>query len=90
MLASALPANFINPALGTGGIFANAGIPVLDDGVIPVSANNYSYLKVIDLIFIGAGVLAILYGHFKKSTALQVLGVASILAGILGVYLGWD
>lgn len=87
---SALPTNPFNPALGTGGPFANAGIPILDDGVIPVSANNYSYLKVIDLIFIGAGVWAIWYGHSKKSTVWQVLGVASILAGILGVYLGWD
>ena len=81
--------NPFNPSLGTSGLFANAGVPVLDDGVIPLGSNA-QYLKVIDLVFLGAGAYLLWHGHSKKSSGLMAVGAILILAGITGAIVGWD
>ena len=91
MVISAATAPYTpTPQMGVGGLFASAGIPFLDNGLIPLNAAETVYVKVIDLVFLGAGAAALAYGLYKGSLAADIAGAVLILMGILGVAIGWD
>lgn len=59
-----------------------------DIGIIPLGGPYY--IKLTDLLFMMAGIAALLVGLHKKLTWLVVLGIGLVLVGILGVAIGWD
>ena len=84
------PPNSLGIALPEGGLFASAGIPFLDAGIVPLNASNTEYLKLIDAIFLLGGLAVIIYGLSRKSIVTEIIGGVLIMAGITGFTLGWD
>ena len=83
-------ANPFNPLLPTSGLFATAGIPLLDNGVVSLSSDNSVYIKLIDLLFMAGGAIVLIIGLARKAVGLDIVGAILILLGILGVAVGWD
>lgn len=81
------PADPFGTGMGTTGLFSPY-IPYLDDGVIPLGGQYY--IKVVDLLFMVGGGLMLYLGYTKDSAAFMAAGAILILAGILGVAIGWD